>query len=693
MYISFNWLKTLVDFQANHSELAEALTRVGLAVEGISAFDEDWILDIDLTSNRPDCLSHLGIAREIAVIYGSSLKQPVETESINVDEVPFPAILAPDIVKIEDSDLCHRFTGRIVRGVEIGPSPEWLVRRLESIGERSINNVADITNYVMHELGQPMHAFDLDRLSGQRIVVRRAKKGEKIVTLDGVERELESEMLAICDAEKPVAVAGIMGGLESSITDKTTNVFLEVAYFRRDSIRRTSRRLGLSTEASYRFERGVDIENLIRASNRAAELIESIAGGSPGDIIDLYPVKPERTIISVPDISASVERLTGLKVTTDESNKILEALGIHLTEPGSYESPTWRYDLAIEEDLVEEVARHYGYEKISSEIAMGHQAGQYRTGEERKRMMRQTLVEYGCREAITYSFIDTRYDALCDPIPSVAARLADAGPVTLRDAVIEGAVRMRPTLLPGLLDAVRLNLNHQKNDLKLFEIGTVFAAGRTGELPFERESFAMVFTGGEVLAGRAEPVRNLDFFDLKGVLEAAMESISVPPLRFIETETRHLMPGQTAAIWLGSDKIGYIGRISREIASDYKFKKPVYAVEIDLAAVLQAKSERCIYRPLPRYPSVIRDVSFLVSPDLTLDRFNKSASHSRPAILRHVDFVDIFEGSGIPEGMRSLTMRFEYRSDERTLTEEDVAAAHEAFIRGIESELGIKRRV
>jgi len=692
MIISLNWLKSLVDFDADCEQLAEDLTRVGLAVEGISAFQDDWILDIDLTSNRPDCLSHLGVAREVAAIYGTRLLLAQADESVSVDEIPFPLILAPDVVKIEAADLCYRFTGRIIRDVRIGPSPDWLVRRLESIGERSINNVADVTNFVMHELGQPMHAFDFDTLSEGRIVVRRAREGEKIVTLDELERELDSEMLAICDAEKPVAIAGVMGGRASSIDPKTKNVFLEVAYFKRESIRRTSRRLGLTTEASYRFERGVDIENLIRASNRAAELITSIAGGSAGDIIDIYPVKPDRTVITVPDISAAVLALTGLSVDKSEADMILSRLGIAKPSDSEYFPPTWRYDLAIKEDLVEEVARHFGYDKIGSQIAMGTGAGQYRAGEERKRVLRQVLVEYGCREAITYSFIDTRNDSFYDAIPSLAARLANAGPVTLRDSVIEGAIRMRPTLLPGLLDAVRLNFNHQQNNLKLFEIGTIFAAGKAGELPLEREAFAMVITGGEMLAGRAEPTRNLDFFDAKGILEAVIEAIGAPSLKFIEAEVRHLTPGQTAAIWLGSEKIGYIGRLNGKIAAEYKFRKPVYAAEIDLAAVLNAKVERSIYKPVPRFPSVIRDVSFLVSPDLTLDRFNRTASHSRPEILRHVDFVDIFDGAGLPDGMRSLTMRFEYRSDDRTLTDEDVAAAHEAFIRGIEAELGIQRR-
>ncbi|MGH9947894.1 MAG: phenylalanine--tRNA ligase beta subunit-related protein, partial [Pyrinomonadaceae bacterium] len=270
MNISYNWLKGLIDIYLPAEEVAEQLTRVGLAVEGIHPHGDDFVLDIDLTSNRPDCLSHLGVARELGVITGIIPKPLAGAE---LDDIPVPAVLAPDIVKIEDPELCHRFTARIIRNVKIGSSPKWLVDRLEAIGERSINNVADITNYVMHDLGQPMHAFDLDKLSEGRIVVRRARSSETIMTLDGVDRKLNEAMLAICDAGKPVAVAGVMGGLESAIDESTSNVLLEVAYFEPVNIRQTSRYLALSTEASYRFERGVDIENLIRASDRAAELI------------------------------------------------------------------------------------------------------------------------------------------------------------------------------------------------------------------------------------------------------------------------------------------------------------------------------------------------------------------------------------------------------------------------------------
>ncbi|MEO7658073.1 MAG: phenylalanine--tRNA ligase subunit beta, partial [Pyrinomonadaceae bacterium] len=408
MNISYNWLRDLIDIDLPAEEVASALTRVGLAVEGIHPHKDDFVFDIDLTSNRPDCLSHLGVARELSVI--------TQAETRPVGNVPLDhgqSANSPNLVTIEDPGLCHRFTARIIRGVKIRPSPQWLVDRLEAIGERSINNVADITNYVMHELCQPMHSFDLDKLSGQRIVVRRAKDGEAIKTLDEVERELDDSMLAICDAEKPAAVGGIMGGLDSSIADETINVLLEVAFFKRSNIRATSRKLNLSTEASYRFERGVDIENLERASNRAAELMADLAGGQIGEFVDVYPTRHEPQTVKSNDISAAVERLTGLETDTQECLRILNSLGIaedgiSFADSRLFSVPSWRHDITIEEDLVEEIARHAGYDNIGEELPPAYGAGEYQGSESREKQLRQTLVAIGFDEALSYSFIDTK---------------------------------------------------------------------------------------------------------------------------------------------------------------------------------------------------------------------------------------------------------------------------------------------
>jgi phenylalanyl-tRNA synthetase beta chain len=693
MNLSYNWLKDLIVIDLTPDELANELTRVGLAVEGVHPHGDDFVLDIDLTSNRPDCLSHLGVAREIAAITGAPVIRP---ETSDEPEIPLPTVLAYDVIAVHDADLCFRFTARMIRNLKIGASPEWLVKRLEAIGERSINNVADITNYVMHELGQPMHAFDLDKLSGNRIVVRRANKGETLKTLDEVDRKLDGTMLAICDVEKPIAVAGIMGGLDSSITESTTNVLLEVACFQRESVRETSRSLNLATEASYRFGRGVDIDNLIDASGRAAHLICRLAGGELGEFIDVYPTKPELKEVRSADLSRAVERLTGLPVPEAESIRILSSLGIGQREddPRTFVSPSWRHDIAIEEDLVEEVARHTGYENISDELPPAFGAGEYQQNEPRKRRLRRVLDDLGFNEAITYSFIDVKHDGRFELAPEMLDENADEKFVTLCDSVIEGAVRMRPTLVPGLLDAVRLNFNHQHRNLRLFEIGKCFAARLSEDrLPAERELLAMVVTGGDALAGRAMTLRELDFYDVKGYLEAIYDAIGLGAVDFASTdEPLHLRSGQTAKISVNGTEVGTVGRLAEELASDYKFKQPVYVAELDLQAILAADVPPVVYRSLPKYPSVVRDVSFLLDRSITFEQIRRAIRGQGPDLCRRIEFVDMYEGKGIAGNERSVTVRLEYRSDERTLIESEVDEIHEQLIASAEKDLNIRRR-
>jgi phenylalanyl-tRNA synthetase beta chain len=683
MNISYNWLKDLVETGLTAEEVAAELTRIGLAVEGIHAHGDDFVLDIDLTSNRPDCLSHLGVAREMAV------GQELAVASGNSDAQNGAD---PRLVSIVDPDLCHRFTARVIHGVKIGPSPLWLADRLEAIGERSINNVADITNYVMHELGQPMHSFDLDRLAEGRIVVRRAKVGETLKTLDEVDRKLDETMLAICDAQKPVAIGGVMGGLDSCITDSTVNVLLEVAYFSRANIRRTSRKLNLVTEASYRFERGVDIENLVRASNRAAELICELAGGKLGDLIDVYPTKFAAKSIESVDISAAVKRLTGLDVATEKCVHILNALGI-ASEGTSYIPPSWRHDIAIEEDLVEEVARHAGYENIANELPPAYGAGEYQPTEHREKLLRQTLVAMGFDEAISYSFIDTIHDEAFENVPGLLDAAVEEEYVTLQDSVIEGAVRMRPSLLPGLLDAIRLNLNYQRRDLKLFEVGKVFGS-QAGEdnLPNERELFSLVLTGGETLQNRAMSLRDFDFYDAKGAVEAALNAIGVGESSFEPREIKHLRRGQSAVIEIGGITVGSIGRLSDEIAAGYKFKQPVFVAELNLKVALDQPNEQRAYAPLAKYPAITRDVSFVAKRGVSFAEIRSTAALQKFELCRRVSFVDVFEGKGLADDERSVTIRLEYRSDECTLIESEVEAMHQEIVAAIERKTGVKQR-
>ncbi|MGB7203047.1 MAG: phenylalanine--tRNA ligase subunit beta [Pyrinomonadaceae bacterium] len=687
MNISYNWLKDLIDLKMSADDLATALTRVGLAVEGVHAHGNDFVLDIDLTSNRPDCLSHLGVARELGVIADCGLRI---ADSKNIK----PNTENQTLVTIQDAGPCPRFTGRIIRNVKIGPSPKWLVNRLETIGERPINNVADITNYVMHELGQPMHAFDFNKLAENRIVIRRARNGETITTLDEVDRKLDDTMLAICDAEMPVAVAGVMGGLASSITESTTSVLLEVAYFDRANIRATSRGLNLVTEASYRFERGVDLENLIRASNRATELICELAGGKAADFVDVYPNRVSPKTVESVDVSAAVKRLTGLDVATKECDRILNALGISNTEKSTiFTSPSWRHDIAIEEDLVEEVARHAGYENIADELPPAFGAGEYQHNELREKRLRDTLTNMGFDEAISYSFIDTRHDEVFEIVPDLLDTKSKETLVTLRDSVIDGAVRMRPTILPGLLDALRLNLNYQRRDLKLYELGKVFATG-SGEngLPNEQEIFALAITGGEVSQNKNLALREHDFYDAKGAIEAALGSAGVGSIVFAAADVKHLRRGQTAAISLNGKAIGYVGRLADEIAAGYKFKQPVYVGELNLQAALAEPQQQAVYAPLAKYPAISRDVTFTAKRDVTFESIRRSVIEQNYELCKAVNFIDVYEGKGLVDDERAVTIRVEYRSDERTLIEDEVEALHQQIIAKIQKDLLVSLR-
>jgi len=689
MEISYNWLRDLVDTKLSHQELKDKLTSVGLAVEGVHANGDDFVFDIDLTSNRGDCLSHIGVAREIAAIEKTQVSSP-KSQVINTEGK------ASDFtgVKIEDPDLCWRYAGRVVRGVKVGPSPEWLVKRLEAVGERSINNIADITNYVMHETGQPLHAFDLAKLKENRIVVRRARAGETLTTLDGVERKFDEEMLLICDADKPVAIGGVMGGEESGISDETQDVFIESAFFSRSSVRRTSKLLGLATEASYRFERGTDIEGVVHAQSRCIELICELAGGTTTeDTVDVYPTKREPIEI-VPRLNR-VKSLTGLNVEFSEAVSILHSLGFKEKDSTVYTFivPSWRHDIEREEDLIEEIARHYGYDKIPYELPPSVSAGEYQPTENKRKALRGSLSLSGFDEAISYSFIDTAHDDKFETIPNFVHEQEERF-VTLQDSIIEGATRMRPTLLAGLLSAVRHNINHGIRDVRLFELGKLFAAPvDVNDLPDEREAFAIVITGGATEENKSGTVRELDFYDLKGAFETAVSAMHKAPLQYESTSAKHLREGQAAVVKTEDGKpIGKMGRLSDEIAESYKFRQPVYVCEVDLNALFNAKEQPAVYTPLARYPSATRDASLLVSRRVTFAELLETVKEQNVAGCKRTSLVDVYEGKGIADDKRSITLRFEYRSDERTLRDEEVDAMHSQIIGALNQTFGAEQR-
>ena len=671
MLISYNWLRELTSTTRTARELRDRLTMVGLAVDAVDQHQHDAVLDVEVPSNRPDCLSHIGIAREVTVIDSGTLTLPKRT---NPPSEGSAASLTS--VEINDIELCPRYAARLIRGVKIGPSPDWLVGRLETIGQRSINNVADITNYVLHETGQPLHAFDFAKLSERRIVVRRAMANERLKTLDGVERQLTNEMLVIADAEKPVALAGIMGGEDSEISERTTEVLIESAYFNPDSVRRTARSLGMDTEASRRFERGADCDGVVRAQQRCVDLICEVAGGvATTDAIDVYPNPISQRMVQLrPE---RVKALTSISAERSEMKRILIGLGFQAVDAPAgemgFKVPTWRIDVEQEEDLVEEVARHVGYDKIASELPPSASSGEYQPNEMKLRSLRRTLTGLGLDEAINFSFTEETEEF--ESIVSVQ------GPALkqpkLANPIIEDAACMRSTLLPGLLASVRRNMNHGQRDVRLFEVGRVFFELGDGELPEETMALSMVMTGGAKEEGRAVAERDLDFFDLKGILDAAVDSMNLEPLLYSKTEVKHLRSGQAASLSLVDGlRIGSAGRLADSVAAHYKFRQPIFVVELDLAGLLTGPERLVHYTPLPRYPSVQRDISLLVDRGVQFNDLLRAIRDEEIRECRQALLVGTYEGVNIPADKRSITLRLEYRSDERTLTDEEVEEHH-----------------
>lgn len=668
MFISYNWLRDLTGTTLDSAAIQERLTNVGLAVDAVEQRGDDAVLDVEVPSNRGDCLSHVGIARELAVGENSTVQSPKsEVQNATGSTSDFTS------VTIDDPDLCPRYAARIVRGAKIGPSPDWLVKKLEAIGQRPINNVADITNYVLHELGQPLHAFDLAKLAEQRIVVRRARRGEKVKTLDGVERTLDEQMLVIADASRPVAVAGVMGGEESEISDTTTDILIESAYFNAQSVRRTAKVLGLNTEASHRFERGTDPEGVIRAQERCVRLICEIAGGTATeDALDVYPNPIKSREVGLRP--TRVEGITSLKVEVGEMQRILTALGFDQREQDGgmlrFTVPSWRHDVSIEEDLVEEVARHTGYGQIQEALPPANSAGEYHSTESRKRALRTALAARSYDEAISFSFVEQTNDFELIPV------FGTSEAVVLTNPIIEEASQMRKTLLPGLLKSVHHNINHGTRNVSLFELGRVFASTQKGELPEEREVMTLVATGGAMLAGRAQPERELDFYDLKGALESAVEAMNLSPLDFEAAEIKHLRTGQAAVISAGGNRVGSIGRLSEAVADQYKFRQSVFVSEVDLTALLESSQLPVLYSRLPRFPSIVRDLSLLVDRKITRTILMNAIADQRPPHFVRSEFVGTYEGEGIPDDKRSVTCRLEYRADDRTLRDDEVDEIH-----------------
>ena len=691
MKISYHWLKEFVDINLAPRDLAERLTMVGLAVDAIETHGDDAVLEIDLTSNRPDCLSHLGVAREVSAIVGNPMKF-AGASAKHGDAALKTAELTS--VEITAPELCPRYTARLIRGVKVGPSPEWLVKRLEVMGQRSVNNIADITNYVMLALGQPLHAFDFEMLKGKRIVVRRANEGEKIVTLDKEERTLTNAMLVIADAERPVALGGIKGGEDSGITDKTVDVLLEAAYFTPAPIRATSKALGLATEASYRYERGTDPEIVAVASDTAAWLIAELAGGTVSDeLIDVYPgrdaVQAKRKAVTMR--LAKYRALTGLEVALNEAARILAALGMKPTvdevqQSLTVQSPTWRIDIGIEEDLIEEVARINGYDKLKPRLPGGAGAGSLLPSENERRAVRRSMTGLGFHEAVSFSFVNAANDALFSSVSETKRVMLD-NPIDVELDL------MRTNLLGGLLGALAHNFNHGTRNVRMFEFGKCFAHADDAR-PQETEALALVMTGARNADDWQAAKTALDFYDAKGALETLLATVGAAGVQLSASDElpAHLHPGRAAIVSCGAEVLGHLGQLHPRIAAQYKFKQPVFVAELDFGALLQAECRASRYQPLPKFPQAQRDTALLIDTTVNYAALEAALYGLQLPELVNVRLFDRYAGKELPEGKHSLALSVTYRLAEKTLTDEEVNAAHERVTTTLKTQFGAEIR-
>jgi phenylalanyl-tRNA synthetase beta chain len=705
--VLLSWIREFVEVPGTPEEIGARMSERGLALEGIERHGDDAVLDFDVTANRPDCLSIRGIAREIATVYGLPLKGPARAEGRALEE---PSVRAPASagavttipITIQEPDLCRRYVGAIA-DVRVGPSPDWMQSRLTACGIRPISNVVDITNYVLLELGQPMHAFDLARLRGPAIVVRKAHAGEKMTTLDSKGRTLDADMLVIADAENACAIGGVMGGADSEVSAGTRQIVFESAYFKSQSVRGTSRRLGLRTEASYRFERGADLTGCAKAMERALALLEATgAGKRRGSIIDVYPTKhKERTLVVD---APAIRRLLGMDVPDDETERILASLGFEVRMLGGWQAaapeaaapmglagrgwqvtaPAWRVDIARPVDVIEEVGRHYGFEHLPTTFPAVDAAPPPSDPRiARDTRVRRAMLAMGFSEAITFAFIESA---------AAAPYAGDTPAVAIANPLSEKFTTLRPSLVPGLVDAVSHNRRHGRRDVRLFEIGTRFSSHG------ETRGVGAAWTGSAVPEHWSVARRDVDFFDLKGVVEQIGVAMGVP-LTFAIATVPYLVDGRTAEVRIDDRARGVFGQLDAGVAAgrDLPAADAVFVLELnlDLMTDLRASGVR-FAKALPRHPSVVRDISILIDDGLSAasvrDTIRTASAAVASAPLVDVREFDRYQGKGIPDGKISLSLRLTFQAPDRTLTDADVNAAMDAVLDALKKDSGAIQR-
>lgn len=653
---------------------------LGLDIKEVLGLN-DVLIDLDVTGNRPDCLNMVGIAREVAALLGKKIRLPeVKIEEDTREKVQ-------DLVKVtvEDSKLCPRFCARIIKNVQVKESPLWLQRKVQAAGMRPINNIVDITNLILLELGQPLHAYDLSKVAGSEIIVRLAGEGEKLTTLDGQERTLTKEMLVIADKEKAVCIAGVMGTLDSEVQDDTTTILLEAANFHAISVRKTSKALGLRSEASNRFEKGLDPNQIDYALNRAAQLMAELGGGQViSGVLDLYPEKVEPTTLKI-DLER-IRKLVGAPITDQEMIDILTRLGLAVDQD-RVTVPTFRRDITREADLVEEVARIYGFDRIpitplaGVALAGGKDHNQYL--EEKVKVVMQS---FGLDEAITYSFINAKaYEAL---------GLEGCSFITLANPLTEEQNVMRTTLIPGLLQVVATNLKRQVKKIEIFEMGAVYLPKSLPleDLPKEELTLALALTGKEIKTIFGEQLEP-DFYTVKGMLEKLFLELGIEDYSLAPAQKAYLHPGRSAVICLDGQEIGVMGEVHPDVTQNFEINQRVYLLEMQLPKIFATSNLVHKYHQLPKYPAITLDLAVVLKEEISAKRVEEIIREEGKNLIEGVTLFDIYQGEQVAPGHKSLAYSVVYRSNEKTLTDEEINPIQEKIVKRLTEELAASLRI
>ncbi len=678
MKLSPQWIRDFVDLTVDNHRLAEDLTAAGIAVEGVTGQGENTVWEMEIGTNRPDAMNHYGVAREAASIYDLPLK-PIEPK------LPSPSQPQADLpIEIEDQEGCARFTARILRNVDIKPSPENIAHRLQLLDQRPINNAVDATNYVLWEIGKPTHVFDLDLIEGGKLIIRRARNGETLKTLDGVERKLTSEDLVVADGRKPVGLAGTMGGFGTMITEKTRNILIESAWWDPATVRAMSRRHGLHTDASHRFERGADFESTILSCDRVAELIVQSGGGEVvGNVID----KIARHVDQAPIIFrlSEVRRILGGDLDPNHVFRILKKLGFELLPEGNEESefavriPSWRLDVEREIDLIEEIARLHGYDKFPNTLP-AFVGSVIETADARKdEKLRTSLLALGYNEAVSLTFISHED----------AEIFSDAPVIELANPQSEEASVMRTSLVPGMLNMVAYNLNRGVSNVRLFEAGAVFQRddGQAAEI----KHICLGATGSVVTPSVHHPGQPFSFFDLKGDLETLLQTFQHGGLACQASAADYYHPGRSARIIMDGAVVAQFGQLHPDVATARKLRQDIFLAELFLDRLYRHPLREIRYQPSPKYPAVERDFSFIFDDSVVFDTIQRSVADLHLGEVRDFVPVETFRGGSIPLGKHSLLLRATFQSHQRTLRDDEVAAWSAKIVAALEALGGVQR--